>query len=212
MAVPAIQVKLAVEKDPSLAETVPGASPRKPPWLRQRAPQVGSGGRVGRGEGGGGVAEAGMPLPGWPTGGALRVPEGAAGGAQAGDRLRGGAVPQPGRVLERQHRHRNHHDPGWAAPILPLSALVQRPSGRLLSHAPAPRLTTAPLLPGDTCTRGCRFCAVNTASTPAPPDPMEPENTAQARRPLVVCPLTPRPPASSHTPLTEVSVGTAGHR
>jgi len=33
---------------------------------------------------------------------------------------------------------------------------------------------------GDTCTRGCRFCAVNTAATPAPPDPDEPENTAAA--------------------------------
>ena len=33
---------------------------------------------------------------------------------------------------------------------------------------------------GDTCTRGCRFCAVNTAQTPPPPDPMEPENTARA--------------------------------
>ena len=33
---------------------------------------------------------------------------------------------------------------------------------------------------GDTCTRGCRFCAVNTARTPPPPDPEEPENTAAA--------------------------------
>lgn len=33
---------------------------------------------------------------------------------------------------------------------------------------------------GDTCTRGCRFCAVKTSSNPAPPDPVEPENTANA--------------------------------
>lgn len=33
---------------------------------------------------------------------------------------------------------------------------------------------------GDTCTRGCRFCAVKTSRNPAPPDPMEPENTARA--------------------------------
>lgn len=33
---------------------------------------------------------------------------------------------------------------------------------------------------GDTCTRGCRFCAVNTAATPPPPDPDEPEHTAAA--------------------------------
>ncbi len=36
------------------------------------------------------------------------------------------------------------------------------------------------MLLGDTCTRGCRFCAVNTASTPPPPDPNEPANTAAA--------------------------------
>jgi hypothetical protein len=33
---------------------------------------------------------------------------------------------------------------------------------------------------GDTCTRGCRFCAVNTARTPPPPDADEPVNTAHA--------------------------------
>ncbi|RVW51269.1 Lipoyl synthase, chloroplastic [Vitis vinifera] len=36
------------------------------------------------------------------------------------------------------------------------------------------------MLLGDTCTRGCRFCAVKTSRNPAPPDPMEPENTAKA--------------------------------
>jgi len=40
--------------------------------------------------------------------------------------------------------------------------------------------TATIMLLGDTCTRGCRFCAVNTASTPPPPDDMEPENTAKA--------------------------------
>ena len=33
---------------------------------------------------------------------------------------------------------------------------------------------------GDTCTRGCRFCSVKTNRAPAKPDPMEPENTAEA--------------------------------
>lgn len=33
---------------------------------------------------------------------------------------------------------------------------------------------------GDTCTRGCRFCAVATARNPAPPDPDEPANVADA--------------------------------
>jgi lipoic acid synthetase len=33
---------------------------------------------------------------------------------------------------------------------------------------------------GDTCTRGCRFCAVKTDRAPPPLDPHEPENTAEA--------------------------------
>lgn len=36
------------------------------------------------------------------------------------------------------------------------------------------------MLLGDTCTRACRFCAVKTSSTPPPPDPEEPFNTAKA--------------------------------
>ena len=36
------------------------------------------------------------------------------------------------------------------------------------------------MLMGDTCTRGCRFCAVKTSRTPAPLDPDEPLNTAKA--------------------------------
>ncbi|XP_077219526.1 radical SAM superfamily protein [Tasmannia lanceolata] len=40
--------------------------------------------------------------------------------------------------------------------------------------------TATIMLLGDTCTRGCRFCAVKTSKNPAPPDPMEPENTARA--------------------------------
>lgn len=40
--------------------------------------------------------------------------------------------------------------------------------------------TATIMLLGDTCTRGCRFCAINTARTPPPPDPNEPMNTAEA--------------------------------
>ncbi|KAJ8627363.1 hypothetical protein MRB53_020670 [Persea americana] len=40
--------------------------------------------------------------------------------------------------------------------------------------------TATIMLLGDTCTRGCRFCAVKTSRNPAPPDSMEPENTARA--------------------------------
>ncbi|XP_078437175.1 radical SAM superfamily protein [Wolffia australiana] len=40
--------------------------------------------------------------------------------------------------------------------------------------------TATIMLLGDTCTRGCRFCAVKTSRNPPPPDPMEPQNTARA--------------------------------
>ncbi|KAF5443444.1 hypothetical protein F2P56_035999 [Juglans regia] len=40
--------------------------------------------------------------------------------------------------------------------------------------------TATIMLLGDTCTRGCRFCAVKTSRNPAPPDPLEPQNTANA--------------------------------
>jgi len=36
------------------------------------------------------------------------------------------------------------------------------------------------MLLGDTCTRGCMFCAVNTSASPPPPDPFEPFKTADA--------------------------------
>ncbi|CAM9256567.1 unnamed protein product [Chrysoparadoxa australica] len=36
------------------------------------------------------------------------------------------------------------------------------------------------MLLGDTCTRGCKFCAVNTSQAPPKPDPFEPFHTAEA--------------------------------
>ena len=36
------------------------------------------------------------------------------------------------------------------------------------------------MLLGDTCTRGCMFCAVKTDAKPPPPDPFEPFKTAEA--------------------------------
>lgn len=36
------------------------------------------------------------------------------------------------------------------------------------------------MLLGDTCTRGCMFCAVDTSQAPPPPDPFEPFKTAEA--------------------------------
>jgi lipoic acid synthetase len=44
---------------------------------------------------------------------------------------------------------------------------------------PVPEAIVAQLM-GDTCTRGCRFCAVKTSRTPSPLDPNEPEKTAEA--------------------------------
>eukprot|EP00887_Chlorella_sp_A99_P004101 scaffold23.g4101.t1 len=40
--------------------------------------------------------------------------------------------------------------------------------------------TATIMLMGDTCTRGCRFCAVKTSRAPPPLDPAEPANTAAA--------------------------------
>lgn len=40
--------------------------------------------------------------------------------------------------------------------------------------------TATIMLMGDTCTRGCRFCAVKTSRAPPPLDPEEPENVSRA--------------------------------
>lgn len=40
--------------------------------------------------------------------------------------------------------------------------------------------TATIMLLGDTCTRGCRFCAVKTSNKPPPPDALEPLRTAVA--------------------------------
>lgn len=40
--------------------------------------------------------------------------------------------------------------------------------------------TATIMIMGDTCTRGCAFCAVKTSRTPPPLDPLEPENVARA--------------------------------
>jgi lipoic acid synthetase len=40
--------------------------------------------------------------------------------------------------------------------------------------------TATIMLLGDTCTRGCRFCAVKTSAKPLPADPLEPFKTAEA--------------------------------
>ena len=40
--------------------------------------------------------------------------------------------------------------------------------------------TATIMVMGDTCTRGCRFCAVKTSKAPPPLDPLEPVKTAEA--------------------------------
>ncbi|BBN18840.1 lipoyl synthase [Marchantia polymorpha subsp. ruderalis] len=40
--------------------------------------------------------------------------------------------------------------------------------------------TATIMILGDTCTRGCRFCAVKTSKAPPPPDPEEPRKVAEA--------------------------------
>jgi hypothetical protein len=40
--------------------------------------------------------------------------------------------------------------------------------------------TATIMLMGDTCTRGCRFCAVKTSKTPNALDPEEPKKVAEA--------------------------------
>ena len=40
--------------------------------------------------------------------------------------------------------------------------------------------TATIMIMGDTCTRGCRFCAVKTSRAPPPLDPEEPENISEA--------------------------------
>ena len=55
--------------------------------------------------------------------------------------------------------------------------------------------TATIMLLGDICTRGCRFCAVNTARTPPPADPDEPENTAKAIAAWGLGRAAPPPPA-----------------
>lgn len=77
--------------------------------------------------------------------------------------LRGSSVSQHRRVLGRRQRtgHSYHHG---------------EPIGHLHGAATDEKVQ----LMGDTCTRGCRFCAIKTARAPPPLDPMEPENTAEA--------------------------------
>ncbi|CCK68020.1 lipoate synthase KNAG_0A03350 [Huiozyma naganishii CBS 8797] len=51
---------------------------------------------------------------------------------------------------------------------------------RVLGRKDKSKATATIMLLGDTCTRGCRFCSVKTDRNPKKPDPMEPENTAEA--------------------------------
>ncbi|MCB9669073.1 MAG: lipoyl synthase [Alphaproteobacteria bacterium] len=85
--------------------------------------------------------------------------------------------------------------PPWLKVRLPGSPRYQKIKGRardlrlatVCEEARCPNIgecwgggTATFMVMGDTCTRGCRFCAVKTLKTPAPLDPDEPVNVAQA--------------------------------
>ena len=62
--------------------------------------------------------------------------------------------------------------------------------------------TATIMILGDTCTRGCRFCAVNTAQTPPGPDPRSPKTPPEP-------PLSGAPGTSCSPPWTETTCPTA---
>ena len=62
----------------------------------------------------------------------------------------------------------------------PLQSFTPRHQPRQTKQRHHNSATATIMLLGDTCTRGCRFCAVKTARAPPPPDPLEPANTAAA--------------------------------
>lgn len=85
--------------------------------------------------------------------------------------------------------------PEWLRKKLPDPATMEKMRGLLRRHwlhtvcegALCPNQgecfsqgTATFLILGKTCTRNCTFCAIPTESHPAPPDPSEPENVAQA--------------------------------
>lgn len=63
--------------------------------------------------------------------------------------------------------------PSWCARAIPETVT---PKSEVLIK---PRSLALQLM-GDTCTRGCRFCAIKTSRAPPPLDVHEPENTAEA--------------------------------
>lgn len=72
--------------------------------------------------------------------------------------------------------------PQGLPPSTPASHLLSLRACSLHPRQPCarPAATATIMLMGDTCTRGCRFCAVNTSQTPPALDPHEPANTAAA--------------------------------
>ncbi|GAA0184535.1 hypothetical protein LIER_31823 [Lithospermum erythrorhizon] len=108
--------------------------------------------------------------------------------------------PYPGGVGPFTGRDPNVKKPGWLRQKAPQGEkyeevkeqLSQLKLNTVCEEAQCPNIgecwngggdgisTATIMLLGDTCTRGCRFCAVKTSRNPAPPDPMEPFNTAKA--------------------------------
>lgn len=108
--------------------------------------------------------------------------------------------PYPGGVGPHTGRDPNVKKPGWLRQKAPQGekyeevkeSLSRLKLNTVCEEAQCPNIgecwngggdgiaTATIMLLGDTCTRGCRFCAVKTSRNPAPPDPMEPYNTAEA--------------------------------
>lgn len=108
--------------------------------------------------------------------------------------------PYPGGVGLHTGRDPNVKKPGWLRQRVPQGekyeevkeSLSRLKLNTVCEEAQCPNIgecwngggdgiaTATIMLLGDTCTRGCRFCAVKTSRNPAPPDPMEPYNTAKA--------------------------------
>ncbi|XP_010687262.1 lipoyl synthase, chloroplastic isoform X1 [Beta vulgaris subsp. vulgaris] len=119
---------------------------------------------------------------------------------KAGSGLRPSPGPYPGGMGPYTGRDPNVKKPNWLRQRAPQGKKfeeVKESLSRLNLHtvceeAQCPNIgecwngggdgiaTATIMVLGDTCTRGCRFCAVKTSSNPAPPDPIEPENTANA--------------------------------
>ncbi|CAM9342583.1 unnamed protein product [Ascophyllum nodosum] len=106
-------------------------------------------------------------------------------------------LPAPGHVIPRVGKQMPDQRPGWFRVPAPggkytkfeelKSSLKELKLHTVCEEAQCPNIgecwnggTGTIMLLGDTCTRGCKFCAVKTSQAPSAPDPLEPFHTAEA--------------------------------